>query len=104
MKRLKGNTMAEPFVAILKGSDSDLPKMEPAFSVLKSFDIEVKVTSAPRTPKATHDFVTGADQRGCQAFICAADPELAQKLIAEREANAQAVMAKDAALQEKLKG
>ena len=167
--------MSKPFVAILMGSDSDLPVMEASFAVLESFGIryEVKITSAHRTPKATHDYVTDADQRGCAAFICAAgmaahlagavsattlkpvlgvpinasmdgldallstvqmpagipvatvaigkagaknaaylaaqiigvaDAEMHQKLIAEREANAQAVIAKDAALQERLKG
>jgi 5-(carboxyamino)imidazole ribonucleotide mutase len=149
--------------------------MEPAFGVLKTFgiDYEVKVTSAHRTPKVTHDYVTTADERGCGAFICAAgmaahlagavaaatlkpvigvpinasldgldallstvqmpggipvatvaigkagaknaaylaaqilataDAGLRQKLIEEREASAQVVIAKDAALQEKLKG
>jgi 5-(carboxyamino)imidazole ribonucleotide mutase len=167
--------MTKPFVAILMGSDSDLPQMEAAFGVLQSFDIdfEVKITSAHRTPQVTHDFVTSADQRGCGAFICAAgmaahlagavaaaplkpvigvpinasldgldallstvqmpggipvatvaigkagaknaaylaaqilataDPSLHQKLIDERESNAQAIIAKDLALQEKLKG
>lgn len=165
--------MKKPFVAILMGSDSDLPVMEAAFGVLESFDIdyEVKVTSAHRTPVATHDYVTDADRRGCAAFICAAgmaahlagavsantlkpvigvpinvtldgldallstvqmpggipvatvaigkagaknaaylaaqiigvsDADLHQKLIDERKANAEAVIAKDAALQEKL--
>lgn len=66
--------MSKPFVAILMGSDSDFPQMEPALAVLKSFDIrcEVKVTSAHRTPAITHEYVKDADQRGCQAFICAA--------------------------------
>lgn len=167
--------MSKLFVAILMGSDSDLPQLEAAFGVLKSFDIdyEVKVTSAHRTPQITHDYVTDADRRGCGAFICAAgmaahlagavaaatlkpvigvpidaslngldallstvqmpagipvatvaigkagaknaaylaaqilatgNPELQQKLIAERAANAEAVVAKDVALQEKLKG
>ncbi|WP_308364582.1 MULTISPECIES: 5-(carboxyamino)imidazole ribonucleotide mutase [unclassified Microbulbifer] len=66
--------MSKPFVAILMGSDSDLPTMEAAFGVLEKFgiDYEVKVSSAHRTPKATHDYVTDADQRGCAAFICAA--------------------------------
>ncbi len=43
-------------------------------STERKFNIpfEVKVTSAHRTPKATHDFVTDADKRGCAAFICAA--------------------------------
>jgi len=172
---LKGAKMTKPFVAILMGSDSDLPQMEAAFGVLESFglEFEVKVTSAHRTPKVTHDYVTDADARGCGAFICAAgmaahlagavaaatlkpvigvpinasldgldallstvqmpagipvatvaigkagaknaaylaaqilataDPSLRQKLIEEREQSAQAVIAKDAALQEKLKG
>ncbi|MFA7553187.1 MAG: 5-(carboxyamino)imidazole ribonucleotide mutase [Spongiibacteraceae bacterium] len=167
--------MTKPFVAILMGSDSDLPQMEAAFDVLSSFgiDYEVKVTSAHRTPKITHDYVTDADQRGCGAFICAAgmaahlagavaaatlkpvigvpinaslngldallstvqmpagipvatvaigkagaknaaylaaqifataDPDMHKKLIAERESSAQAVVAKDEALQAKLKG
>lgn len=66
--------MNKPFVAILMGSDSDLPVMEAAFDVLKGLGIrfEAKVTSAHRTPKATHDYVTDADRRGCAVFICAA--------------------------------
>ena len=66
--------MSQPFVSILMGSDSDLPIMEASFEILRKFNIpfEVKVTSAHRTPKATHDFVTDADKRGCAAFICAA--------------------------------
>lgn len=166
--------MSQPFVAVLMGSDSDLPVMEAAFEILRSLSIpfEAKVTSAHRTPQATHAYVTDADQRGCAAFICAAgmaahlagavaattlkpvigvpinssldgldallstvqmpagipvatvavgkagaknaaylaaqiigvaNPELHQKLQAERQANAEAVMAKDAALQEKLR-
>lgn len=166
--------MSKPFVAILMGSDSDLPILEAAFDVLTKLGIEfeAKVTSAHRTPKATHDYVVDADQRGCAAFICAAgmaahlagavsattlkpvigvpingsldgldallstvqmpggipvatvaigkagaknaaylaaqiigvgDPEMHQKLVDERAQNAKDVMAKDAALQEKLK-
>ena len=66
--------MSEKFVAILMGSDSDLPVMEAAFDILKKFNIrfEVKVSSAHRTPEATHNYVKDADQRGCGAFICAA--------------------------------
>ena len=66
--------MSQPFVSVLMGSDSDLPIMEASFEIFRKFDIpfEVKVTSAHRTPKATHDFVTDADKRGCVAFICAA--------------------------------
>lgn len=63
-----------PFVAVLMGSDSDLPVVEAAFGVFKQFGIpfEARVSSAHRTPKATHDYVLDADQRGCAVFICAA--------------------------------
>ena len=66
--------MSKPFVAILMGSDSDLPIMEASFDVLNKLGVafEVKITSAHRTPVETHDFVTAADKRGCAAFICAA--------------------------------
>jgi 5-(carboxyamino)imidazole ribonucleotide mutase len=66
--------MSTPFVAILMGSDSDLPKVEVAAEVLKKLGvrIEMKVTSAHRTPAATHAYVTDADKRGCAVFICAA--------------------------------
>lgn len=165
--------MSKPFVAILMGSDSDLPVMEASFEILRKFDVsfEVKVSSAHRTPEATHNYVKDADSRGCAAFICAAgmaahlagavsantlkpvigvpinssldgldallstvqmpggipvatvaigkagaknaaylatqimgasDPDLHQKLIDERAANARAIIEKDAALQEKL--
>lgn len=165
--------MSKPFVAILMGSDSDLPIMEASFDVLNKLGVpfEVKITSAHRTPVETHDFVTSADKRGCAAFICAAgmaahlagavaaitlrpvigvpingslegldallstvqmpggipvatvaigkagaknaaylaaqviavaDPALYQKLLDERAANAQAVIKKDQALQDKL--
>jgi 5-(carboxyamino)imidazole ribonucleotide mutase len=166
--------MNKPFVAVLMGSDSDLPVMQATLSVLDGLEIpyEVKITSAHRTPDATHAYVKGADRRGCNAFIAAAglaahlagavsaltlkpvigvpldagplkgmdsllstvqmpggipvatvaigkagaknaaylaaqilalgDAELAQRLAAERRANSEGVMAKDAELQEKL--
>jgi 5-(carboxyamino)imidazole ribonucleotide mutase len=165
--------MSQAFVAVLMGSDSDLPIMESAFEILKKFNIrfEAKITSAHRTPEATHAYVKDADQRGCAAFIAAAgmaahlagavaantlkpvigvpidssldgldallstvqmpagipvagvaigkagaknaaylaaqiigvsNPAVAEALRAERKANAEAVIAKDKALQEKL--
>ncbi|MCG8434712.1 MAG: 5-(carboxyamino)imidazole ribonucleotide mutase [Gammaproteobacteria bacterium] len=62
------------FVAILMGSDSDLPVMQATVDVLKSFDIdhEVRVTSAHRTPEDTRAYVSDADARGCAVFIAAA--------------------------------
>ena len=66
--------MSKPFVAIVMGSDSDLPVMEACFAVLKSLDIpfEARITSAHRTPQITKEFVEEADARGCAAFIAAA--------------------------------
>lgn len=66
--------MTTPFVAILMGSDSDLPVMKTTLEVLKKFNIayEVKVRSAHRTPDAAKAYVKDAEQRGCKVFICAA--------------------------------
>ena len=67
-------TAKKPFVAVLMGSDSDLPVMEATLAVLSSFDVpyEVKVSSAHRTPDATHTYVKQAEARGCAVFIAAA--------------------------------
>lgn len=66
--------MPTPFVAILMGSDSDLPIMEEAIAILRQLKIshEVKITSAHRTPDITHAYVKDAEARGCQVFIAAA--------------------------------
>lgn len=66
--------MASTFVAILMGSDSDLPVMKAACEVLKDFEIEyeVRVTSAHRTPEDTRAYVKDAEARGCAAFIAGA--------------------------------
>lgn len=167
--------MSKPFVAIVMGSDSDLPVMEASFAVLRSFGVtfEARITSAHRTPQITKDYVQDAEKRGCAVFIAAAgmaahlagavaaatvkpvigvpmnasldgldallstvqmpagipvatvaigkagaknaaylavqmlsvaDPDLAQQLHAERAANADAIVAKDAELQASLKG
>lgn len=66
--------MNKPFVAVLMGSDSDLPVLQTTFEVLKALEIpfEAKITSAHRTPDATHAYVKDADARGCAVFIAAA--------------------------------
>jgi 5-(carboxyamino)imidazole ribonucleotide mutase len=66
--------MNNVFVAVLMGSDSDLPVMQNTLDVLDTLGVtwEVKVTSAHRTPAATHDYVKSAEERGCRVFICAA--------------------------------
>ena len=62
------------FVAVLMGSDSDLPVMREAFKQLNAFNIpfEAKICSAHRTPEETHRYVHDADARGCGVFIAAA--------------------------------
>ena len=66
--------MTKPFVAILMGSDSDLPVMRATFDVLSNLEVtwEAKITSAHRTPEVTHDYVRDAENRGCAVFIAAA--------------------------------
>ena len=64
----------KPFVAIMMGSDSDLPVMRSTIEVLDKFSItkEVKITSAHRTPEATKAYIKDAEARGCAVFIAAA--------------------------------
>lgn len=66
--------MVRPFVAILIGSDLDLPRIQLAVDVLKKLDVpvEVKVHSAHHTPEAIRNYVKDADQRGAAAFIACA--------------------------------
>jgi 5-(carboxyamino)imidazole ribonucleotide mutase len=66
--------MSKPFVAVLMGSDSDLPVIQGTLDVLTSLGItyEAKITSAHRTPETTKAYVQDADARGCAAFIAAA--------------------------------
>jgi 5-(carboxyamino)imidazole ribonucleotide mutase len=63
-----------PRVAILMGSDSDLPIMAEAAKVLRSFDVpfELEVTSAHRSPERTVEIVRGAAARGVQVFVVGA--------------------------------
>ena len=66
--------MSDVFVAVLMGSDSDLPIMQATLDVLKSLGVkyEVKVTSAHRTPENTKNYIHDAESRGCKVFIAAA--------------------------------
>lgn len=63
-----------PLVGILMGSDSDLPVMEEAAKVLKSFNVpyEMTVSSAHRTPKRTLDYARSAEGRGIRVVIAGA--------------------------------
>ena len=61
-------------VAVLMGSDSDLPIVEKGINVLRDLGIpyEVHVYSAHRTPVECAEFVKGAADRGFGVMICAA--------------------------------
>jgi 5-(carboxyamino)imidazole ribonucleotide mutase len=56
------------------GSDSDLAVMQNTMDTLDKLAVpwEVKITSAHRTPEATHAYVKDADNRGCAVFIAGA--------------------------------
>ncbi len=61
-------------IAVIMGSDSDWPVLEPAVKMLAEFgiDSEVVVASAHRTPDKVHAFASGAKERGVKAIIAAA--------------------------------
>lgn len=61
-------------VALIMGSDSDLPVVEKAFEVFKEYSVpfEVHVYSAHRTPKEAKAFAENAAKNGFGAIICAA--------------------------------
>ena len=61
-------------VALIMGSDSDLPVMEKAVGILKELEIpfEVHVFSAHRTPVEARDFTIHARENGFGVLICAA--------------------------------
>lgn len=61
-------------VAIIMGSDSDLPVVKKGTDLLKTLEIpfEIHVYSAHRTPQQVHDFVAAAKANGFGVIIAAA--------------------------------
>lgn len=61
-------------VAIIMGSDSDLPIVEQAITTLKEFDvpIDVRIMSAHRTPDAVSDYCKNAKINNIGVIIAAA--------------------------------
>ena len=61
-------------VAIIMGSDSDLPVMQAAADLLKSFGIpfELTIVSAHRTPQRLMSYATKARERGFKVIIAGA--------------------------------
>ena len=66
--------MTKPRIAVVLGSDSDLPVMEEGLKVLKDFKVpfELKIMSAHRSPGLVHDFAKSAEKNGIKVVIAAA--------------------------------
>ena len=61
-------------VGIIMGSDSDMPVMKEAISILEGFDIqiEVDIVSAHRTPEKLFEYGSKAHERGLKVIIAGA--------------------------------
>ena len=61
-------------VAIIMGSTSDLPKLEPAIEILKSYDVavDVRCLSAHRALAGLSAFIDGTKTNGTEVIIAAA--------------------------------
>lgn len=61
-------------VAVIMGSNSDMPVMQDAIDILKEFkiEIEVDIVSAHRTPEKLFDFSKNAHKRGIKVIIAGA--------------------------------
>ncbi len=61
-------------VAVVMGSDSDLPTLQPAIEILEKFKIkmEVKILSAHRTPLEMVAFASSAEEKGLKVIIAGA--------------------------------
>lgn len=63
-----------PKVGIIMGSDSDMPVMQEAISILNEFNIEteIDIVSAHRTPDKLYDYAKNAHLRGIHVIIAGA--------------------------------
>lgn len=100
--------MSKPFLAVSMGADSDLGTMQGSLDVLTNLQVpyEVRVATTHGTPAATDAYVKKASECGAMAAqaLARSDTELAERFRPEREASAAAVIARNAALQERLGG
>lgn len=66
--------MNEPKVAVVLGSDSDLPVIQDMLAILKNFKIEHELTisSAHRSPERTQRYASELEARGVQVVIACA--------------------------------
>ncbi|XP_059628506.1 phosphoribosylaminoimidazole carboxylase, chloroplastic isoform X2 [Cornus florida] len=67
-------TEVTPRVGIIMGSDSDLPVMKAAATILNNFGVlnEVRIVSAHRTPEMMFSYALSARERGIQIIIAGA--------------------------------
>lgn len=63
-----------PLVAVMMGSDSDLPIMGETANMLHRFGVPhvMRITSAHRSPKKTHDMVEALEREGVRVFVVGA--------------------------------
>ncbi len=63
-----------PQIALIMGSYSDYPKLEPAMEVFREFGVayEVRVMSAHRTPDVVAEWAKKAHENGIKAIVAAA--------------------------------
>ena len=61
-------------VGIIMGSNSDMPVMQEAITILNDFNIEteIDIVSAHRTPEKLYDYAKNAHLRGIQVIIAGA--------------------------------
>ena len=59
-------------VAIIMGSTSDLPKVEPAVSILKNYGVEVDVRCLSAHSAGLSEFIEEANNNGTEVIIAAA--------------------------------
>ncbi len=66
--------MTHPRVGIIMGSDSDLPVMQEAATILEQFGVEfeMEIVSAHRTPQKMFEYAQTAQQKGIQVIIAGA--------------------------------
>lgn len=74
MKSLEGHAMKSPVVAIIMGSDSDLPVMKESAEILEELGVayECTIVSAHRTPHKMFEYAKEAEERGLQVIIAGA--------------------------------
>lgn len=67
-------SQVQPLVAVVMGSDSDLPKLADGLKMLANFNIPytVRITSAHRTPSWMAEYASSAASNGIKCIIAAA--------------------------------